>query len=129
MKTEGFGHFEYVNGTVYEGQWLEQEGKKERHGEGRLIHAGTTVYEKGNEEYNGNWQHDKMEGYGVYKYTSGAVYSGEWQNNQHHGKGIYEFPDGSIHDGEWKYHKLEGEGMYIDRQGTKWEGQFVEGVF
>lgn len=79
--SEGFGHFEYVNGTVYEGQWIEKEGKKMRHGEGRLLHAGTTVYEKGNEEYNGHWEEDKMSGYGVYKYTSGAVYSGEWLDN------------------------------------------------
>ena len=27
-----------------------------------------------------------MHGYGVYKYTSGAVYSGEWKNNQHEGR-------------------------------------------
>ena len=63
------------------------------------MHSGTTVYEKGNEEYNGNWVKDKMEGYGVYKYTSGAIYSGEWKDNKHEGRGLYEFPDGSIYDG------------------------------
>jgi len=76
-----------------------ESGEKVKHGEGTLIHSGTTAYEKGNESYNGNWNHDKMEGYGIYNYTSGAVYSGEWLDNQHHGKGIYEFPDGSIYDG------------------------------
>jgi hypothetical protein len=28
--SEGFGHFEYVNGTVYDGQWIEIDGKKFR---------------------------------------------------------------------------------------------------
>ena len=52
-----------------------------KHGEGTLIHSGTTAYEKGNESYSGNWSYDKMEGYGIYTYTSGAVYSGEWKDN------------------------------------------------
>ena len=80
--SSGFGHFEYQNGTVYEGQWIELKvGEKMKHGEGTLIHSGTTAYEKGNESYSGNWSHDKMDGYGIYTYTSGAVYSGEWKEN------------------------------------------------
>ena len=45
------------------------------------------------------------------------------------GRGIYEFPDGSIYDGQWNNHKLHGEGVYIDREGLKWEGEFVNGLF
>jgi hypothetical protein len=35
--------------------------------------------EAGNETYEGSWFEDKMHGYGVYHYTSGAIYSGEWE--------------------------------------------------
>ena len=27
-----------------------------------------------------------MNGYGVYKYISGAIYSGEWKDGKHHGR-------------------------------------------
>jgi len=48
-----------------------------KHGEGVLRHSAKT---SGNEYYEGTWKEDKMHGYGVYHYTSGAVYSGEWVN-------------------------------------------------
>jgi len=87
IETEGFGRFEYSNGTIYEGNWkIVGNNIKVKHGEGNLTHAGTTAHEKGNEEYRGTWVEDKMEGYGVYKYTSGAIYSGEWKDGKHHGK-------------------------------------------
>lgn len=64
-----------------------------KHGEGvLLITVGNMSYERGNEEYKGSWFEDKMEGYGTYKYTSGAKFTGEWKDNKHHGKGkIYNF--------------------------------------
>lgn len=40
QENEGFGRFEYQNGTIYEGQWKLYNGKKEKHGEGHLIHTG-----------------------------------------------------------------------------------------
>ena len=112
MELEGFGRFEYRNGTVYEGQWKLIRGVKMKHGEGVLIHAGlfpdllfiksiflsknilifsicfagTTAHEQGNEEYRGTWVEDKMNGFGVYKYTSGAIYSGEWKEGKQNGR-------------------------------------------
>lgn len=89
IETEGFGRFEYSNGTIYEGQWkIIGNNQKVKHGEGTLIHAGTTAHEKGNEEYRGSWVEDQMDGYGIYKYTSGAIYSGEWKDGKHHGRVI-----------------------------------------
>lgn len=87
IENEGFGRFEYSDGTVYEGQWrLNSSNVKVKHGEGELIHAGATSHEKGNEEYSGTWNDDKMEGIGTYKYTSGAIYTGEWKDGKQHGK-------------------------------------------
>ncbi|EGR29752.1 MORN repeat protein, partial [Ichthyophthirius multifiliis] len=129
IEQEGFGRFEYRNGLVYEGQWKLFNNQKVKHGEGVLIFQGSTSYEAGNEEYRGSWEDDQMNGFGVYKYTSGAIYSGEWKDGKHNGKGIYEFPDGTLYEGEWKEHKMHGEGYFIDKQGNKWEGEFVQGIF
>lgn len=129
VETEGFGRFEYMNGSVYEGNWKLIEGVKMKHGEGNLTHFGSMAREFGNESYSGSWANDKMEGYGVYKYTSGAIYYGDWKSNKQEGKGCYEFPDGCVYDGEWNNHQMNGEGTFIDKNGVKWEGEFVEGVF
>lgn len=40
------------------------------------------------EEYKGTWAEDHQHGYGVYRYTNGAVYSGEWQKGKQEGKVI-----------------------------------------
>lgn len=128
MENEGFGRFEYRNGARYEGHWKIINGVKMKHGEGTLIHPGSTSLEQTHEEYRGSWVEDKMNGTGVYKYTSGAAYTGEWLDNKHHGKGRYEFTDGSIYEGEWYNHKMNGTGCFIDRDGNKWEGKKYFGL-
>lgn len=40
IETEGFGRFEFIDGTIYEGQWKISGGLKMRHGEGTLKHGG-----------------------------------------------------------------------------------------
>jgi len=49
-------------------------------------YLGSNSHQGGDEEYRGQWAGDKMNGYGVYKYTSGAIYSGEWKDGKHHGR-------------------------------------------
>lgn len=44
-------------------------------------------------------------------------------------QGIYEFSDGTYYEGYWKDHRMHGEGLFIDKNGKKWEGEFVEGTF
>ena len=74
----GFGRFEYINGTLYIGNWKLHNGLKLKHGHGKITFSGTTSNEFGNEEYTGDWEDDLMHGYGVYKYTSGSIYQGQW---------------------------------------------------
>lgn len=123
------GRFEYQNGTIYEGQWKETNGIKMKHGEGYLIHSSSNMSDITREEYKGSWKEDKMDGFGIYKYISGAVYSGEWVNNKHEGSGTYEFPDGTVYSGTWKNHRMDGEGTFQDKNSRRWNGVFVEGVF
>jgi hypothetical protein len=123
------GRFEYQNGTIYEGQWIEVNSVKTKHGEGYLLHASSNISDITREEYKGSWKEDKMHGFGIYKYISGAVYTGEWVSNKQEGKGTYEFPDGTVYTGEWKNHKMDGEGVFTDKSGRRWPGEYVEGVF
>ena len=109
--------------------WLEKDCVKMKHGEGYLIHASSTLNDVTREEYKGSWLEDKMHGFGVYKYISGAIYTGEWQTGRQEGRGTYEFPDGTVYSGEWKNHRMEGEGTFVDKSGRKWQGEFVDGVF
>lgn len=100
-----------------------------KHGEGYLVHAGTTLNDVIREEYKGSWKEDNMDGFGIYKYISGAVYTGEWKDSLHHGRGTYEFPDGCVYEGEWQNHKMNGEGEFLDKENRKWKGEFVEGIY
>ena len=45
VENEGFGRFEYQNSSIYEGQWKLFENKKEKHGEGHLIHTGNILFQ------------------------------------------------------------------------------------
>ena len=44
IETDGFGKFEFIDGTIYEGQWKLINGVKMRHGEGVLRHAGIGIF-------------------------------------------------------------------------------------
>eukprot|EP00744_Colponema_vietnamica_P004259 GILI01006397.1.p1 GENE.GILI01006397.1~~GILI01006397.1.p1 ORF type:complete len:385 (+),score=92.60 GILI01006397.1:69-1223(+) len=117
----GSGHFEFENGATYVGQWKEVKGVKVREGKGKFVF--------GDEEYDGDWKKDCMEGFGVYKFVSGAVYEGEWKQNKRSGKGVHKFPDGSEYDGEWVAGEMHGPGIFTHVDGSKWRGIFVHGVY
>lgn len=74
----GHGKFEYMNHTVYEGDWRQEKGRKFKHGKGKIRFPGAQGLDSGHEEYEGDWVNDKMHGKGRYLFTSGAVYEGEW---------------------------------------------------
>lgn len=120
---------EYPDGTIYVGEYKLADGKKLRHGQGRLSHARIVAKQPIRDEYNGAWAENKMHGLGEYIYASGAVYKGEWKNNKQSGRGFYFFADGSFYEGEWVDHKMHGRGMYVDVKGRKWTGEFVNGSY
>ena len=81
----GFGRFEYINGTLYQGNWKLHNGVKVKHGHGKITFPsslGAPGSDLGVEEYEGDWEEDLMHGYGTYKYTSGAIYSGNWEKGK-----------------------------------------------
>ena len=59
----GFGKFEYVNQTLYVGEWKlhEETGKKVKHGTGKIVFPGVVTAagaQLGTEEYDGEWVDD-----------------------------------------------------------------------
>lgn len=71
----GYGRFEYINGTIFAGNWKLHNGVKAKHGHGKITFpSAATANDAGSEEYEGDWEEDQMHGYGTYHYTSGAIY-------------------------------------------------------
>ena len=59
----GFGRYEYADGGVYEGSWVDSK----MHGKGTYTFANGNVYE-------GEWSKDAKQGYGVLQYVNGERY-------------------------------------------------------
>lgn len=130
----GFGKFEYVNQTLYVGEWQlhKVSGKKVKHGTGKIIFPGAVTssgQQLGTEEYDGEWVDDQMHGMGAYKYASGNEYSGCWVNGHMNGHGKMTYADGSSYDGQWTDNLMNGEGVYIDSDKITWTGIFVNGQY
>ena len=54
----GYGKFEYVDGSVYQGHWKLFDGIKKKHGEGVLKIPGSAGNNLGAETYEGSWSED-----------------------------------------------------------------------
>eukprot|EP00295_Goniomonas_pacifica_P009446 CAMPEP_0175840884 /NCGR_PEP_ID=MMETSP0107_2-20121207/19617_1 /TAXON_ID=195067 ORGANISM="Goniomonas pacifica, Strain CCMP1869" /NCGR_SAMPLE_ID=MMETSP0107_2 /ASSEMBLY_ACC=CAM_ASM_000203 /LENGTH=175 /DNA_ID=CAMNT_0017154781 /DNA_START=8 /DNA_END=535 /DNA_ORIENTATION=- len=93
---------------------------KMRHGQGVMV-DNDNIYE-------GEWDHDCMEGNGLFKFAGGASYDGEWKKNVFQGKGKYTWPSGAYYIGEFDNNKMHGDGSYYDEEGRKWTGKFYNGA-
>ncbi|MDB4655591.1 glycosyltransferase family 39 protein [Flavobacteriales bacterium] len=71
--------------------------------------------------YTGEWQDDKKQGQGTYRWPNNQVYEGSWTNNLRNGKGMLTMPDGSKLEGVWTNDILNGEVKIYDK-----EGQFTK---
>jgi hypothetical protein len=125
-----YGKFEFQNKILYIGSFKQlTTGVKIREGKGKVIHPSNDNTEVGQETYEGDWSNDKMEGYGIYRYSNGDIFDGEWKDNQQNGFGKYFFTDGSHYEGEWKDHRMHGTGKFFDINGVCWLGEFRDGLY
>uniref|UniRef100_A0A7S2NMY5 Uncharacterized protein n=1 Tax=Haptolina brevifila TaxID=156173 RepID=A0A7S2NMY5_9EUKA len=117
-QNEGFGKTRWVNGDMYEGQWV--AGLKE--GRGRYIYAHGDVYE-------GEYRHGQPNGRGRYQYETGDVYDGEWVDDAKEGYGTYTFAiSGDVYEGGYSANKKHGHGVLRCEGGRHtYDGQFVTG--
>jgi hypothetical protein len=97
------GTMTYINGDVYEGEWLFNS----RSSEGTMTYANGDVY-KGDWSYGewsityGKWEIVYRDGQGTMIYANGDKYEGKWRNDKRNGKGTMKYADGSVYEGEWE---------------------------
>ena len=85
-----------------------------RTGKGRMVSPeGITVYE-------GSYQNDKRDGFGVSYYKDGKPnYVGGWENGYRNGSGIgFRHSDGTMHVGNWTENTPDGVGARFDSDGS-----------
>ena len=134
----GHGKATYANGSVYEGDFLDNM----RHGLGKLktnkfIYKGTFLYniieENGKYIWNdgsiyiGDIKSKKIHGKGILYTKNGNIYDGEWNNNYAHGRGKFHYKNGDIFDGIWTYGVRNGNGTYIWANHNKMEAYWSYG--
>ena len=88
---------------------------------------GYVIYTNGG-KYEGEFEHDLQNCYGIHYFNNGGRYEGEFKNDKSEGYGIKYFPNGCRYEGEFKNDKPEGYGIYYFNNGKRYEGKFKEGV-
>eukprot|EP01038_Epipyxis_sp_PR26KG_P014477 gene14477-19433_t len=92
----------------------------QKHGNGKFIFENNDVYE-------GHYNYDLRDGYGILKYSNGNKYEGNWLDDKKNGHGVMVYNNGARYDGEFKNGIKEGYGIYILKNGDIYEGEFVDG--
>lgn len=79
------GIFDFEDGSTYEGEFIEVEGRPVRSGEG--------CWTLGPETSSGQWTDDAMQS-GRITFASGSYFEGELRNGAYE-RGVFSWPDGS----------------------------------
>lgn len=99
----GFGKIIYLNGSYYEGGWLNE--RKNQHGR--------MVDKTSGDIYNGDYIEGKRNGKGRMYYASlKEIYDGEWVNDRRQGEGYVLNLKGEICSGEFRADQMEGNLTY-----------------
>ncbi len=75
--------------------------------------------------YDGEFNSDMKEGFGVLQYVNGERYEGQWKGNFAHGAGSLTYADGDKYVGDWIEGKKSGNGELIYVNGDKFRGQWL----
>ena len=130
----------YVNGDVYEGDWV--ENAREGHGT-----YWKHEYGRHRAEYVGEWRRGKREGFGVFHDELGQRFEGDWVRSKRHGRGRQtaianaedrEYQtDGSydggnppgvdLYEGDWVEDRMTGEGVMSYANGDVFAGGWLDG--
>jgi len=92
------------------------------HGQGRLTFLNGDMYE-------GNFEVDKRDGFGCYKWKDGRQYRGEFSDNKRHGQGTFLYPNDDIYEGAFVHGKREGYGRFVFHNGSVYEGEWKDGLY
>ena len=75
-----------------------------------------------------NGQPQERQGFGIQRWSDGAVYLGEWVDNKAEGKGVFWHAEGDVYVGEFKGDQANGFGIYTHINGSRYEGQWIDDV-
>ena len=107
----------YVNGDVYEGDWV--ENAREGHGT-----YWKHEYGRHRAEYVGEWRRGKREGFGVFHDELGQRFEGDWVRSKRHGRGRQT----AIANAEDREYQTDGSYDGGNPPGVDlYEGDWVEG--
>ena len=136
---EGNATEKNLNGDIYIGDYVKgkKEGKgkeetKEQIYEGEYINNikegyGKVYYKLLNDNYEGEFKNNQINGKGIYKWNDGDVYKGDFLNGKMNGNGIYEWPNGRTYEGEYINGIKEGKGIFKWSNGKIFDGYFKNG--
>jgi len=86
------------------------------------------------DRYRGMWKNDDKSGYGTYWFSNGDRYQGDWVDSRQHGIGVYHFSGlesqpREVYRGEWRDGLIAGKGVLKYKDGSTYEGHFVNELF
>ena len=84
---------------------------------------GIELFDEGSAYY-GQYKNNEKSGIGTYDWGEGNQYQGEWKNGLPNGYGIFSDNKNRIYEGEWKYGKMNGIGLFKWEDGRKYIGMF-----
>ncbi|XP_063292794.1 MORN repeat-containing protein 1 [Pelobates fuscus] len=91
--------------------------------------AAPMAQKKASRHYVGEVKTQLRHGYGVYVYANSFFrYEGEWKNGKKHGRGKFLLKDGSYYEGEFVDGEMTGNGLqYWASSGNTYSGEFQNG--
>ncbi len=93
------------------------------HGYGKMTWVSGQTYDT----YQGNWEKGIRRGYGKYTFESGNVYEGNFENNTQHGYGKFTWADGHVYEGNWENGVQHGYGKMTWASGQTYQGEWRNG--
>ena len=70
---------------------------------------------KDDRSYEGEFYHNLMHGFGIFRFADGKFYEGFYFNDKKHGYGIFHWANGKRYEGWWVEGKQHGYGILIDK--------------
>lgn len=116
FKKEGYGT-EICDEYIYEGNF--HNNRKKGNGKIQFLISG--------DSYEGEFDNDKITGYGHYIWSNKHEYIGDFIEGEMHGKGKYIWPDGNEYEGEYIKNIKEGNGQFKWNNGAIFKGNFHNG--
>ena len=81
-----------------------------------------------NSRFEGQFEKNKFNGYGIEQFSDGSSYFGQYKNNEKRGIGTYSWGNGCQYQGEWKNGRPNGLGIFIGSKNRYYEGEWKNGM-